>query len=48
VPQAAVSIRTRLLSVDHQLEKRQRFDQFVESVPYQKLSGPVFSTIALP
>jgi len=27
-------------SVDHQLEKRQRFDQFVESVPYQKLSGP--------
>jgi hypothetical protein len=28
-------------TVDHQLEKRQRFDQFVESVPYRKLSGHV-------
>jgi hypothetical protein len=28
-------------SVDQQLGKRQRFDHFVESVPYQKLSGPV-------
>jgi hypothetical protein len=31
----------RPTTADHQLEKRQRFDQFVESVPYQKLSGPV-------
>lgn len=28
-------------TADHQLEKRQRFDPFVESVPYQKLSSPV-------
>ncbi len=35
-------VRLRVaMSVDHQLEKRQRFDQFVESVPYQRLSGPV-------
>src|SRR5258708_6624088 len=31
----------RPTSADHRLEPRQRFDQFVESVPYQKLSGPV-------
>src|SRR5260370_2540514 len=31
----------RPTTADHQLDKRQRFDQFVESVPYQKLSGPV-------
>ena len=28
-------------TADRQLAKRQGFDQFVESVPYQKLSGAV-------
>lgn len=31
----------KALGAGSQLKKRQRFDQFVESVPYQKLSGPV-------
>jgi len=32
----------KALDAGGQLDKRQRFDQFVESVPNQKLSGPVF------
>jgi len=31
----------RPTTVDRQLEERQRLDEFVESVPDQKLSGPV-------